>query len=197
MNVYQLLFFLFIVNILVSCKKENEVKQETKHLNSFTMNVNDQLWQPSLIENDPCYSTFDCEMSEINQVPYYRIRAYKNSQLKSGNMSDNIFRIQIMNVKNIGVYNISDSFGTFNSYAWFIINESGSQKIYENSKKENECIVTIEKLITNNGSILKGIEGSFSGILYNNADPSDFIVIDSCKFTFSKINTYNFCQCAE
>jgi len=191
LNIYLLAFLL----IVFGCNEENELEQSP--LNSFSMNIDDQPWQPSIIENDPCFSTFHCEWSAIDQVPFYTIKAYKDSKSRTDHMSQNFFRIQIMDIDSIGLYNISDPHGDFNSYAMFINNESGTQEIYENSATENTSIVEIEEIIPIKGSDLNGIKGSFNGILYNKNNPNDSIVIDNCKFNFKKINWRNFCQCAE
>lgn len=181
----------------LACNKENVLTQGMKPLNSFSMKLNDQLWHPSLIDNDSCFSTIQCEYSEIDLIPFYTIKAYKDSQSRTNYLSENMIRIQIMNVNSTGNYNISDPYGDFNSYAMFVINQSGSQKIYENSVSKITSVVRIEEMFPIHGSILTGIKGSFSGILYNIIDSNDSIVIDDCKFTFKKLNWANFCQCAE
>jgi hypothetical protein len=190
---------LLVVGLMIlgfGCKKNNE-SENLVPLNSFSMVLNDQLWQPSTIDDDLCYSTFACEWSAIGQTPLYTIRAYKDSQSKVDYTSSNIFRLQIMNVQSVGVYNINDSYGDFTSYARFIKNESGNQKIYENSVTKTTSIVRIDEMLPKEGSCLVGIKGTFSGILYNVNNQNDSIIIEDCKFTFNKINWRNFCQCAE
>jgi hypothetical protein len=181
----------------LGCNKENELKQDSKPLNTFSMNLNDQSWEPSIINHDSCFSTFQCEWSAIDEIPFYRIIAYRDSQSRTNEESENIFRVQIMNVNRTGEYYITDSIGDFTSYAMFIFNESGNQKIYENSDTKISSVVKIEEFIPIEGSILEGIRGTFSGILYNRVNPNDSIIIDNCNFTFKKINWANFCQCEE
>jgi len=183
--------------LALGCNKKDKLKEDLKPLNSFSMYLNDQFWQPSLIDNDSCFSTFHCDYSEIGEMPFYTIIAYKDSQSRANTLSENMIRIQIMNVNSTGLFNISDPFGDFNSYAMFVINESGNQKIYQNSATKISSEIIIEEMLPIDGSILTGIRGSFSGILYNNVNPNDSIVIDNCKFTFKKINWANFCQCDE
>lgn len=64
-----------------------------------------------------------------------------------------------------------------------IINESGSQKIYQNSLTRSTSKVMIEKMLPREGSSLVGIKGSFSGILYNINNQNDSIIIKDCQCT--------------
>ncbi|MEN8139301.1 MAG: DUF5025 domain-containing protein [Bacteroidota bacterium] len=186
----------FVISVL-GCDKKDEVKQEPIRLNSFSMNLNDQLWEPSFIDNDTCFSTFQCEYFKVDDNIFYSIKAYKDSQSRTNYTSENIFRLQIKGVDSTGVYEVSEPFESFNSYAYFIINESGNQKVYENSVTKITSVVTIEEIIPIDFSELIGIRGSFSGILYNKVNPNDSIVIDNCKFTFKRTNWYDFSQCDE
>lgn len=191
------IILLGLMIISFGCNPTDEFKQDLKPLNSFSMTLNDQLWQPSLIENDSCYSTFRCDLSEIDDSPFYTIQAFRDSQSRSNFESENIFRFQIMNVTGTGDYNISDPYGDLNSYAYFIINELGNQRIYENHSTQLKAVVSINEIYPIAGSMLTGIKGTFTGVLYNKDNPNDSIVIDNCNFTFKKINWANFNQCAE
>ncbi len=197
MNKFLTISILATLFIAFACDKEDELKEEKKPLNSFSMNLNDQPWQPSIIDNDPCFSAFHCAYSELNNEPFYTIKAYKDSKSRTDQNSEHIFIFQIMNVNDKGVYNISDSYGGLNSYAMFIKNESGRQTIYENRVEGNTPIVEVEEIILIEGFGFKGLKGSFKGILYNKIDANDSIVIDSCDFDFKKVNWNNYCQCAE
>jgi hypothetical protein len=182
-----------ILFFVVGCNLVDVLDRDSKSSNSFSMSINGQLWQPSLIDNDASCPTFECEYTLLNDNPFYTIIAYKDSQSRTDFESENIFRIQIMNVDKIGVYNTSDTYGDFNSYAKFEINESGIQKIYENSTTKINSFVRIDEMLPIASSI-DGIRGSFSGILYNNENLKDSIVIDNCTFTFKKLNCGNFCH---
>lgn len=192
----RLLIVLGVLILGFGCKKNNDTKNSNP-INSFSMVLNDQLWQPTIIDDDLCYATYSCEWSAIEGTPFYTIKAYKDSQAKADNTSENIFWLQIMNVQSTGVYNITDSYGDFTSYARFIINESGNQKIYGNSVTKLTSKVTIDEMLPNGGSPFTGIKGTFSGILYNITNQNDSIIIKDCKFTFNKINWADFCQCDE
>ncbi len=182
---------------VLGCNKKDELKQNLKPLNSFSMNINDQLWQPSIIGNDSCSVAYTCEWSKVDQIPFYTITAYKDPQFRKDNISENIFYLQIMGVNSKGVYPISDPFGDFKSYARFIKNEPGNQKTYHNSITKETCVVRIDEMIPVAGFSYIGIRGTFSGILFNIDNANDSIVIDNLKFTFKKINRRNYCQCPE
>ncbi len=184
-----------MATILVSCTKTDNVPNEATQLNSFSMTLNNSLWRPSIVDNDSCTSTFRCDFSKVDDIPFYTIKAYKDAQSRIGAESDNIFQIQIVGVYSIGNYPISDSYGDFNSYARLIINESGNQRIYENSVSSISSFVKIEEMIPMPGSDLVGIRGSFSGTLYNLDNLQDSIEIENCQFEFKKINFSDYCQC--
>jgi len=187
-----LLFF------VLGCSEKIVIKQESKLLNSFTMNINDQIWQPSVIGNDSCSVALQCAMTTIHaDENFYTITMYKDSQSKTNSESENIFRLQIMDVNGAGSYPISDPFGDFKSYARFVKNESGNKQIYDNSTTIASSVVKIDELFPTNSSALIGIKGSFSGILYNRDNPKDSIVIDSCIFSLKKLNRNSFYQCAD
>ena len=184
--------------LVLGCSEKIETKQKSEILNSFSMNINKQIWQPSVIGNDSCSVALRCEMSTVDgEITFYTITAYKDSQSKTNAESENIFMLQIMDVNGAGSYPISDPYGDFKSYVRFVKNESGNQRIYGNSTIHASSFVQIEELIPKSGSALIGIKGSFSGILYNIANPKDSIIIDNCLFNLKKLNRNNFCQCAE
>ena len=187
-----------LLTLVLGCSEKIDIKQKSKILNSFSLILNDQLWQPSVIGNDSCSVALQCKMSTIHaDKNYYTITVYKDSKSRTNFESENIFYLQIMDVTSTGTYAISDPYGDFKSYARFVKNESGNQRIYDNSTTNASSKVQIEELIHTNGSALIGIKGSFSGILYNRVNPKDSIVIDNCVFNLKKLNWNNFCQCAE
>ena len=192
----RLLLVIGLIFVSFGCKEKNKIELKVP-LNTFSMNVNKQLWQPSVIDKDPCYATFRCEWSAQNNIPFYIIRAYKDSQSRADYTSENYFRLQIMNVQSEGNYSINEPYDDFTSYARFIKNDSGNQTIYENSANKLNSSATIEEIISIEGSGFTGIKGSFSGILYNINNQNDSIIIDKCNFTFNKVNWANFCQCSE
>jgi hypothetical protein len=120
----------------------------------------------------------------------YTIKAYKDNET--------MFWLQIRDVKDVGVYSISGPYDDFTSYARFFRNVSDNKKIiYENSTTKMNSVVRIEEMVSVKYTFLKGIRGSFSGVLYNIDNPKDSIVIDNCEFTFGKINRNDYCQCED
>jgi hypothetical protein len=186
-----------VLTLILGCTKKEELKKAPEPVNSFLMEIDGQLWEPSVINNDECYVAYSCELSYINNRPFYTIKAYKDSQSRTNSESENIFRLQIMDVANVETYSISEPFGTFNSYARLVLNEDGLQKIYENSTTASHSYVEITEMLPVEGSVFIGIKGTFSGKLFNLDNPDDFIIIENCLFTFNKINRNNFCQCEE
>ena len=196
-KIISLLLFGFII-IIAGCKKEdNIIEKPVLVVNSFTMDVDGQLWKPSIISGDSCYSRFSCEWTAVDQIPFYTIKAFRDFQPGDNDKSENIFILQIMNVQSKGVYAIDEPYGDFKSYAKFIKNEPGNLKIYENSVANTTSKVIIEKMLPEKGSVLVGIKGSFTGVLYNVENQDDSIVIKNSKFTFNRINRYNFFNCSE
>lgn len=179
------------------CNIKEELKQDPKPLNSFSMTINDQLWQPSIIGNDSCSVAYRCEWSRVDTIPFYTITAYKDPQYRTDAASENIFFLQVMGVYGKGFYPISDSFGDFKSYSRFVISEPGNHKIYDNSTTKETSMVRIDEMIPLEGFSFIGIRGTFTGVLFNVVNANDSIVIDNLKFTFKKINRRNYKQCPE
>ena len=190
-NVLLIILILFLT--FLSCSDNEE--ETIERLNSFQMTLNDGLWQPSIIDNDMCQETFRCEQSTVDDKIFYTIRAYRDPQSSASPESENIFRLQVMNVNDAGIFPISGVYGDFTNYVRYINNENGGQKIYQNDT-HNSSIVEILELIPIEGSVLTGIRGIFSGTLYNINDQNDSIVVDNCEFTFKRLNWNDFCQCS-
>lgn len=179
----------------IGCDKEDdELKQGLNPLNSFSLHLNDQLWQPSLIDNNSCFPTLRWQYATVDGNPRYTINAYKDPQATISNKSKNVFSLQIMNVNSPGLYYITDSYGDLSSYAKFVINEDGNQKVYENSVTDTTSVVRIEEFYLNDGSEIIGTKGSFSGILYNRENQSDSIKIDNCRFILKTLLWNDQCE---
>ena len=187
---------LFFCLLFGGCDNKDDVK-ELRPLNSFQMYINNRLWTPPIIDNDSCYSTFQCNISFANYIPYYNIDVYNDPGMKTDAESAQIFKLQVMNANNTGIHEITGSYyDQFTSYALYILNENGIKTAYQNSTK-NSVLKIDEFLKINSFSELQGIRGSFEGILYNVSDSNDSIVINNCQFIFKKMNRNNYCQCDE
>lgn len=75
--------------------------------------------------------------------------------------------------------------------------DSGINKLYINSTSKENSTVRIDELIVNKSSAFIGIKGTFSGILYEENNPLDSVVIEDCRFTFKRIIWGENCQCNE
>lgn len=187
----RLLLFPVLGLLIVSfgCRKSEHNKTSSKPVSVFSMKVNGQLWEPSSSADDPCYSTYRCMWSAVDEIPYYTIDASRGVE------SENIFRFQVMGVTHPGVYNIDGSYKEdFTSYAYFITNKNEAHKMYANNMTDPSTQVTIEEIIPQDHLSVPGIIGSFSGVLYNVDDKQDSIIIDDCRFVFRKTNG-DFNQC--
>lgn len=99
------ILFLSLASGMVSCQKE-DLSKEKKFipLNSITMQLNGQAWQPSQIGEEACMRTFNGAWSWVGengeQRPFYTISAFRDPQaIPTYQKSENAFKLQITNVK--------------------------------------------------------------------------------------------------
>ena len=172
----------FVINF--SCDSDDEALSGGENLNTFQMTLNEKLWEPSVI--DSCTKTFRCEMSGYNDSPFYTIDAYQDSQLIADFNSEYHLRMQIMDVREAGLYPLNEEHGDFNSYIRLSLNDESERKrkIYSNSTTDNSFEVEIEELYPKEGSQVIGIGGEFSGTVYNVENPLDSLEIKNGAFTF-------------
>lgn len=199
---YKKLLSIGLLTLFLGCQ-EDELVQEIQPLNSFSMNLDDRLWEPSIVAEDECMRTFQCFRSSVSgnnqEIPFYNIKAYKDPQAKSNFESENFMELQISDVQVTGNYEISGSYKEdFSSHVLFIVREpGGASRSYVNEVNGNSFVVEISEFIPIDGFSLPGIKGFFHGTLYNEDNPLDSLVFRSGEFTFKKINWFNFNQCAE
>jgi hypothetical protein len=187
--------FTALLIVTFGCSKTESVKNTP--VNSFVMYVNDQVWEPATVNNDNCYKKLKCYYSK-EALPFYTIDAYNGYLPGSIESSENYFRLQIMRVRGIGKYYINQPSEGLNSYARLVKTEPSGVKVYVNDVNTNSSAAIIDEILQPlKYSTLNGVKGSFSGILYNEANRQDSIIIKDCKFTFAKVNWNDFCQCAE
>ena len=179
---------IFITSLLSGCKEE-EAKARVS-INSFSMEVNGQLWMPFQSKDDPCASTYGGHSSDLGEIPIYTIYAYRDPAGIDDATSDNLLRIRIMNVTKPGAYPLDGTYKEdFESYFIFAVQQpAGNAKRYVNDPGRSPFVINVQELIPIKYSPTKGIKGSFSGILYNEADPSDSLTIENGKFTFNIVN---------
>ena len=195
----QLLVATTVLLLLLSCKKENVKKEERIPLNSFSMDVNGQLWQPSIPGGDKCKSTFYCREGAFSggiegHRPFYEIYAFQDPQAIDDYRAKNHLRIQITDVTKTGLYELKNSYKDYFNYILFITNE-GNQKLYINKKNQVSFVVNIDEFITTKSLGFTGIKGSFRGVLYNEDNPLDSLVIENGKFKFINGNQTEIDHC--
>jgi hypothetical protein len=188
------------VMTLNSCQKNEIEKDDQTNLNNFSMKLNDHIWRPSIM--DTCNKAFSCQWSGVNEDNYYSIEAYKDAKFETFNYaslnlieSENFFKIHFK-VDQIGSYPINGTFyAQFESYARLTMNDSNGKRRYYNKKDGNSFKVEVTDMPPAIAGFEPGIQGTFSGVLYNEDDPHDSLSISDGKFSFLKINFNNFNQC--
>ncbi len=190
---------------LPGCRPEEPARpqQKPQPINAFSMYLDGRYWEPSGIGADPCQRTFNGAWSAITrngqQQSYYTVVAYRDRASVTSWQSENALEFQIAGVEKAGQYPVTGSYREeFTSYAVFNVNSPGSApKRYVNKSRGSHFVVTVSEILTPvQGGVVQGIEGSFAGTLYNEADPQDSLTISRGAFTLKKVNWYNFDQCA-
>lgn len=196
--------FLSLLLLMGSCQKEEILeKQNFNFLNSFTMQVNRQSWEPSQVGEDKCMRTYNAAWAALigNGVrkPYYTISASRDSKAAATSQSENVFRLRIFNVQETGAYPITGSYvEPFNSFAVFsVIKPDGTYVQYINKFDKPAFVVEVTEIIPIPGSAVTGIKGTFQGTLYNEINSLDSLTFSRGAFTFKKLNRNNYNQCAE
>lgn len=181
---YSLLLAVFV---LLGCEEE-ERKPRTVPLNSFSMDVNGKDWKPYEEEGNPCYSTFSGTVNG-GSPPRYTFYAYRDPAGIAEWWSENMLRMQLREVPEPGPYLLDGTYKEdFDSYFMFQTREDlENHNRYVNDPERSDFAVTVQEFIPGRYSSTKGIKGSFSGILYNEADPLDSLVIENGEFTFGFI----------
>ncbi len=186
------------MTLLFGCVKEQitEVKKPIR-VNSFTMDVDGQEWEPGQLGDDDCIRTYNGAWSWIGENPYFNISAWRDPKGHIDIDSKNVLQIQVMNVKELGKYPIAGAYTkSFQSFAFFrVTKEDGSFIRYVNKTEKPSFIVDFKQFAPRPNTNLKSVDGVFSGILYNELNPLDSIVISNGTFTLKHTNGYNFDQC--
>lgn len=197
--IFRSLIILICLNVFMSYTKENTAPEAIKPqiVNTFAMQVNGQDWEPGRFGKEPRNRTFNAAWSWLDRRPFFNISAYRDSNGKTGAESDNSLQLQIMDAGAAGSYGLRGSYlKSFSSHAFFWSTKpEGSKVRYVNSESSNAFKVVFEQFTERPNTTLKGVKGSFFGTLYNEKDPSDFIVIKRGYFSFQRTNGYDFRQC--
>ncbi|KAA3437801.1 DUF5025 domain-containing protein [Rufibacter hautae] len=185
---------------LGSCQKDApEPEPKPTPVTSFSMQLNSQRWQPSQVGEDKCMQKFHGAWSRITtnegSRPIFTIEA--KNDIAGESRREEYLRIQISNLKTIGVYAITDAYTKdFFSHASFRVNRPGETvKHYTNKTDKPAFWVEVKEFIDLPEFSHKGIRGTFYGTLYNEVNPKDSITIHQGEFLFKKVNWYNYDQC--
>lgn len=193
------LFFNLIVALgLAGCRQNEPVKARDRALiNFFSMQVNRQLWKPYKSPIDSCRgSTFGATQSELQYtsgrvVPFYTFYASRDPNGRDGANSENMLRMRVMNVTEPGIYLLEGTYREdFDSYIMFQIQQpAGGLKRYVNNLARRPFVVYVQEFIAPvKGTSSNGLKGSFAGVIYNEVNPSDSLVIEKGDFTFGIVN---------
>jgi hypothetical protein len=125
----------------------------------------------------------------------YTFYAYRDPKGIDDGYSENLLRIQIMNVTGPGTYFLDGSYKEdFDSYILFKAQLPGNDpKLYINDPLRSQFQVKIDQQIPIKDSPSKGVIGSFWGTLYDEDNPADSLVIENGKFIFRVVNYHDHC----
>jgi hypothetical protein len=182
-----------IVCLTACCNKPEEPKARVP-VNSFSMHINGWLWKPLEPEGDPCRGTFTCNYSEISGGnPFYIISAYYDPNGKTDADSESLLYMQIMDVNLPGTYALDGSYR--NAFDSYIVSrqQPPSLKFYANNPQRSPFTVQVQDIFPLKYSFSKGIKGTFSGTLYNEADPADSLMVEQGQFRFAVVNYHDHC----
>ncbi len=193
---------------LVSCdnKEETDPQKNLKRMNYFSMEIDGEFWQPSFIDGDTCKQTFNAAQSGYNAniglspSTFYNINAYKDPNAINDVRAENRLRLQIMDVVKTGKYEIKKDYRVhFENFISFQIrkdkNGNEKQAIYSVDSTKNIFDFYVDKIIPVESIANQGIQGHFEGVLYNEENPIDSIVITNGKYKFERLNWTDNCHC--
>ena len=189
--------FWSILVLLTGCKSnKSEEPKPPVVMNSFSMRVNDQEWKPFQSKEDPCNSTYAGSASALNENPFYVISAYRDPTGRADAYSENLLRLQVMNVTKPSIYPLDGTYKeNFDSYIIFVTQRPKHGR-YVNMPSRSPFVVTVTEIPVKKGYVIPGLKGTFSGILYNEQDPSDSLVIEKGEFNFYTMGARSDLHCA-
>ena len=102
----------------------------------------------------------------------------------------NFIEIRVMDVSKTGVYtldgNRSDYFSS-NAFFGLRLRPDEEPTVYANDPRRRPFVVSIEEIKFEPYSAIPGMKGRFAGVLYNEQNPTDSIVITDGVFRFKKL----------
>nr|WKN40366.1 DUF5025 domain-containing protein [Tunicatimonas sp. TK19036] len=126
-----------------------------------------------------CKSTYNGSFGYLGAMPMYTIYAYRDPEGRDDYLSENFLRTRIMDVTDTGTYLLNGSYeNDFDSYFLFVVRESAEDsKRYINNPAKESFSFHVKEFFPTEYSDSRGFKGSFSGVLYNEDDPKDSLVI--------------------
>lgn len=185
-------FSFFTLLLLLGCKRD-EIRTKVS-VNSFSMQVNKQVWTPFQAKDDPCTSTYTCQYGHLGETPFYTIYAYRDPNGTANAESENLLRLQVMNVTEPGSYRLDGTYQKdFDSYLIFQTrNSAGNVRRYISDFRRSPVVFYVDDLYVRPGASIPSIRGSFSGVLYNEGNPADSLTIEKGTFNFNYVGVnYN------
>ena len=186
---------LLIVGGIISSCQEDDARPSRIPVNLFSMTVDGEIWVPFQSKEDTCSSTYLGSYGFLGKSPMCTIYAYKDPEGIANHQSDSFLRTRIMNVVDTGTYFLDGSYeNDFDSYFLFVTQQpDGVGKRYVNSPIRNRFQVHVKELDPIEGSTSRSFNGSFEGVLYNEKDSNDSLVISRGQFRFGSVNSTDHC----
>ncbi len=188
-----IIYFVLITAVLESCQDDDPSSARAPK-NLFSMMIGQELWQPFENKENPCQSTYIANFGYLNADPMYTIYAYNDPKGIENTDSESYLRIRIMDVSDTGIYTLDGSYqNDFDSYFILVSNKAKEKKRYVNNSQKTPLQFHVEEIIPIEGHDARGFKGSFKGVLYNEVNPQDSIVISHGQFKFNVVNYYDHC----
>ena len=169
-----------------ACETENPTELETPPVNFFSMSVNRGEWIPrqrSTTCEDVFYSLPGAFIGPEGYRPFYDIVAFGQT-----NGHDAHFEVQVTNVVKTGVYLLDKTYREYHNYATLLVYEGSQRKKYVSQIKRVPFTFTVDKFLAKRSPVFQGIEGTFGGVLYNEENPLDSLLIDRGIYRFETDN---------
>lgn len=103
--------------------------------------------------------------------------------------------LKVLNVTQPGTYLLNGTYKKdFGSSFLFVVQPpTGKSKSYVNDPSRSTFVVNITAITYWKQLSIPGIKGSFSGVLYNEEEPSDSLIIEKGAFNFHSLtSSYNY-----
>ena len=183
--------------MLVGCQPQKDSPKVKVRMNWFSMQVNGQDWIPGVAPNDPCSGAFGSSYTDVTcndgrgTIPVYFFRAFRDPNKDYDYTTTESFaNFEFAGAKEPGIYSLEGSRKQeFTSNFMFGLKQpsTGKRKRYINDPSRKPFIVNVKAIYRDHSKVIPGIEGSFSGVLYNEENPSDSLIITKGEFMFKRV----------